>query len=176
MNRRFLERFNVKYVISETPLPWWTISSSSVKSTSVNIEWSQFPLSLHSAHQMALMVTEPNREMFVFVRVHNWQRSKHIGNLSPNRVYLFKVVVFTGINPNNVTYVSQNISLRTNPGGKLICSLARDCDFVNICYCVRLLRCYQRSEFKIRSSFDRVSSNCIPREHWWAFRIQTWCP
>ncbi|XP_074632006.1 uncharacterized protein LOC141890434 isoform X2 [Acropora palmata] len=102
--------------ITETPLPSWTISSSSVKSTSVNIEWSQFPLSLHSAQQMALMVTEPNREMFVFVRVDKWQRSKHIGNLSPNRVYLFKVVVFTGINPNNVTYASQNISLRTNPG------------------------------------------------------------
>ncbi|XP_074632022.1 scavenger receptor cysteine-rich domain-containing protein DMBT1-like isoform X2 [Acropora palmata] len=113
--------FKARYIaeqtaITETPLPSWTISSSSVKSTSVNIEWSQFPLSLHSAQQMALMVTEPNREMFVFVRVDKWQRSKHIGNLSPNREYLFKVVVFTGINPNNVTYASQNISLRTNPG------------------------------------------------------------
>ena len=161
MNCRFLERFNVKYVISETPLPSWTISSSSVMSTSVNIEWSQFPISLHSAQQMALMVTEPNREMFVFVRVYNWQRSKHIGNLSPNRAYLFKVVVFTG----NVTYASQNISLRTNPGGKLLCSLARDSDFVNICHCVRLLMRYQRTEFKIRLLFDRFSSNCIPREH-----------
>ncbi|XP_067024678.1 uncharacterized protein [Acropora muricata] len=102
--------------ITESPLPSWTISSSGVTSTSVNIEWSEFPMSLHSAQHMALMVTEPNREMFVFVRVHKWQRSRHIGNLSPNRVYLFKVVVFTGLNPNNVTYASRNISLRTNPG------------------------------------------------------------
>ena len=86
-------------------------------------------MSLYSFQHMALMVTEPNRELFVFVRVDKWRRSQHIEKLSPNRVYLFKLVVFTGLNPHNVTYASQNISVRTNPGGKLVCLLLRDCGF-----------------------------------------------
>ena len=85
-------------------------------------------MSLYSVqHMMALMITQPNREMFVFVRVNKWWKSQRIGNLSPNQVYLFKLVMFTG--PNNVTYVSQNISVKTNPGGKFVCSLVRNCYF-----------------------------------------------
>ena len=105
-------------VITETPLPSWTMSYGDLESSSVQIYWDELPMNMDSVENMAIMITEPSRDLFVFVGVDKWQRNIHITRLSTNRVYVFKVVAFTSQNASNITYSSQNLTVRTQPGGK----------------------------------------------------------
>ncbi|XP_068682562.1 uncharacterized protein [Montipora foliosa] len=100
----------------ETPLPSWTMSYGDLESSSVQIYWDELPMKMDSVENMAIMITEPSRDLFVFVGVEKWQRNIHITRLSPNRVYVFKVVAFTSRNASNITYSSQNLTVRTQPG------------------------------------------------------------
>ena len=75
---------------------------------------------MDSVQSMSLMITEPNKDMYAFIGVDKWDRSRHIENLNPDREYIFKVFAFTGEHPDNVTYSSQNISVKIHPGGELL--------------------------------------------------------
>ena len=99
------------------------MSYENVQSSSVEIRWTQFPRSMDSVQSMSLMITEPNKDMYAFIRVDKWESSRHIENLSPNKEYIFKVMAFTGDHPDNVTYSSQNISVKIHPGGELLINL-----------------------------------------------------
>jgi len=68
---------------------------------------------------MSLMIAQPDKDMYVFLGVEKWEDSRHVKNLVPNSMYIFKILAFTGPDPENITYSSQNISLQTQPGGML---------------------------------------------------------
>lgn len=102
----------------ENLLSSWTLNFENLQQRSVDIRWSAFPLNMDLVEHMALMITEPNKDMSVFLHVEKWKTSHHLDQLEPNRVYILKVVGFTGTYPENITYSSQSISINTPPGGK----------------------------------------------------------
>ncbi|XP_068732582.1 uncharacterized protein [Montipora capricornis] len=124
-------RFSASYVGLQGPLAGarlssWNLSVRNVSSSSVIVEWGEFPLNVSVDH-FAVMFTEHNKSVSVLFRVNTlYQQFYNVQRLlNPNRLYRFQVLAFTSIEENE-TYSSEIKAIMTSEGGKTtnLCTIA----------------------------------------------------
>lgn len=110
------------FFIAEIEVPSWTLSVSNIESTKAEASWEEFPQNAMPAHieQMFLKISEANKNISLLLPVSEWDRSRHIDNLYPDREYLLQVVAFTGPGIEHDIYSSDSVSMKTNEGGMLL--------------------------------------------------------
>jgi len=104
--------------VHEIEVPSWTLSVSNIESTKAEASWEEFPQNAMPAHieQMFLKISEANKNISLLLPVSEWDRSRHIDNLYPDRKYLLQVVAFTGPGIEHDIYSSDSVSMKTNEG------------------------------------------------------------
>ena len=100
----------------------WTVSVSNIESTKAEVSWEEFPQNNIQVHieQMYLKISEANKNISLLLPVSEWERSRHIENLYPDREYLLQVVAFTGPGIEHDIYASDSVFMKTDEGGMLL--------------------------------------------------------
>lgn len=108
---------SIFFFITEIEASSWTVSVNNIESTKAEASWTEFPLNDIHIEQMFLKISEANKNISLLLPVSEWDRSRHIENLYPNREYLLQVVAFTGPGIEHDIYSSNSVSMTTNEGG-----------------------------------------------------------
>lgn len=110
------------FLIAEIEVSSWTLSVDSIESTKAEVSWEEFPENdVPGVHieQMYLKISEANKNMSLLLSVSEWERSRHIENLYPDREYLLQVVAFTGPGVEHDIYSSDSVFMKTKEGGMM---------------------------------------------------------
>ena len=96
----------------------WILSIGNITSSSVHVQWADFPLNVSISHFM-VMFTEENKNISVLFQANSLHdRSFFVSKLlKPFRVYSFQVLAFTGSIEND-TYSTEIKAGLTGEGGK----------------------------------------------------------
>lgn len=105
--------------IAEIEVSSWTLSVDNIESTKTDASWEEFPKNDIPVHieQMFLKISEANRNRSLLLPVSEWDRSRHIENLYPDREYLLQVLAFTGPGIEHDIYLSDSAFMKTLEGG-----------------------------------------------------------
>lgn len=97
----------------------WTLSVDNIESTKTDASWEEFPKNDIPVHieQMFLKISEANKNISLLLPVSEWDRSRHIENLYPDREYLLQVLAFTGPGIEHDIYLSDSAFMKTLEGG-----------------------------------------------------------
>ena len=95
----------------------WTVSVNNIESTTAEASWIEFPQSHIHIEQMFLKISETNKNISLLLPVYEWERSRHIDNLYPDREYTVQVVAFTGPGIEHDIYSSSSVLVKTKEGG-----------------------------------------------------------
>ena len=97
------------------------MSVDNIESTKADASWEEFPNNDIPVHieQMFLKISEANKNISLLLPVSEWDRSRHIENLYPDREYLLQVVAFTGPGIEHDIYSSDIVFMKTLKGGML---------------------------------------------------------
>lgn len=128
-----VRRLTFSFFIAEIEVPSWILSVSNIESTKADASWEEFPqndIQVH-IHQMYLKISEANKNISLLLPVSEWERSRHIQNLYPDRNYLLQVVAFTGPGIEHDIYSSVSVSMKTNEGGMLLLKMDSFFIYVN---------------------------------------------
>lgn len=109
---------NYIFFPADIDLPSWLLSVHNITSSSVLVEWADFPLNVSISHLM-VMFTEENTNISVLFKVSSLYDRKYFVEklLKPHRMYKFQVLAFTG-GVENVTYSTEIQTIMTAEGGK----------------------------------------------------------
>ena len=120
-----VRRLTFSLFIAEIEVPSWTLSVNNIESTKAEASWEEFPQSVRPAHieKMFLKISETNKNISLLLPVYEWDRSRHLENLYPDREYLLQVVAFTGPGIEYDIYSSASVSIKTNEGGMLLLNI-----------------------------------------------------
>ena len=72
---------------------------------------------------MFLKITEANKNISLLMPVEEWDRSRHIESLYPNREYEIQVLLFTGPDVHHDIYSSESVSFKTQEGGMFLLNM-----------------------------------------------------
>ena len=101
-------------------VPSWNISISDTTTSSMTVQWSNFPLTSQSIQRLLVGYREHNSNVSLIFETQSYYNTHYTGKVLGSYQYYDVQLIAVASNSSNGTFSSKKEIARTNEGGKLI--------------------------------------------------------
>ena len=111
---------NLQLFLAAQLVPSWNISISDTTTSSMTVQWSNFPLTSQSIQRLLVSYREHNSNVSLIFETQSYYNTHYTGKVLRSYRYYDVQVIAVASNSSNGTFSSRKEIARTNEGGKLI--------------------------------------------------------
>ena len=112
--------YNLQLFLAAQLLPSWNISISDTTTSSMTVQWSNFPMTSQSIQRLLVSYREHNSNVSLIFETQSYSNTHYTGKILRSYQYYDVQVIAVASNSSNGTFSSRKEIARTNEGGKLI--------------------------------------------------------